>query len=127
RTGFCSLEGHQPICSTSKGVRSTNSNGVDLWSIAASIDNTGDAAAAFNINYTASAGVDLDTDSDGGGIAGGFQAMPSLGGSGGVATPPFTTFSMSDFSQTVTPIPEPSTFALLGLGVVGLTILRRRK
>ena len=38
-----------------------------------------------------------------------------------------TTFGVGDFSGGWTPVPEPATMALLGLGVVALGLRRRRK
>lgn len=45
---------------------------------------------------------------------------------GGVSAPP-NLVGLTSFSLTGTPVPEPSTFALAGLGAVALLIFRRRK
>ena len=103
--------------------------GNDLWSIDASIDNLGDADPATAISYTASGHVnasqglnagDLDTDADGGGIAGVIMALPSSVGTGGLPMPPFGATTVSDFSIEVTAVPEPSAPAMLGLVCVAV-------
>jgi hypothetical protein len=40
--------------------------------------------------------------------------------------PPYTTMRVEFSSLSVSPVPEPSTFALLGLGAIGLWLQRRR-
>jgi len=45
---------------------------------------------------------------------------------GGPTPPPFFT-AMTPFTLTVNPVPEPSTFALAGLGAAALLLFRRRK
>lgn len=95
----------------------------DTWEVSSLLTDTGGGLGTFSLSYTASAGTDLDTDSDGGGIIGGFQALPSGGGSGGVATAPFGATTVSAFAIAV---PEPGSAAGLGLAVVALLIKRRR-
>ncbi|MEN8694376.1 MAG: PEP-CTERM sorting domain-containing protein [Akkermansiaceae bacterium] len=96
------------------------------YSVQTSLDNTGDANPAFTISYTASVSADLDTDSDGGGLIGGIQALPSSGGSGGVATPPFGSTTISSYSFDVTAVPEPSSALLLSFAGLGLLSRRSR-
>ena len=97
--------------------------GMDTWQVDATIDDGVNPASV--LSYTAN-GQDsnLDTDSDGGGIIGGIQALPSGGGSGGVATAPFGSTTVSDYSITV--VPEPISLPLLGVGVLGILSRRRR-
>jgi hypothetical protein len=97
----------------------------DTWTVAAT-------AGGASLSYTAN-GQDSALDNDGlglgvpngegGGIIGGFQALPSGGGSPGVATPPFGSTTVTDY--TITVVPEPSIALLGGLGLLGL--LRRRR
>ena len=37
-----------------------------------------------------------------------------------------TTTSLSDVNQYFEPVPEPSSFALIGLGVAGVALMRRK-
>lgn len=98
--------------------------GANEWAVDVSID---DGTGPLFINYVANGlGTDLDTDSDGGGIIGGIQGLPSGGGSPGVATPPFGSTTVTDFSiSVITAVPEPSTLALFGL--VGMLAGTRRR
>ncbi|MGJ8726623.1 MAG: PEP-CTERM sorting domain-containing protein [Roseibacillus sp.] len=94
----------------------------DTWSVVASVS----GAATGSISYTANGqDANLDADTGGGGIIGGVQALPSGGGSPGVATPPFGTTTLTDYTITVTPVPEPSSLFLLGLS--GFALLLRRR
>ncbi len=70
----------------------------DTWSVVAKLIQGG---TTNSISYTASAGIDLNTDTDGGGILGGFMAVPCGGGSGGVATAPFGPTTVMDYSIEV--------------------------
>ncbi len=97
-----------------------------LWSVETTLSG-GTLGSPSSISGTSAGTADLNTDSDGGGILGGFQALPGLVGSAGVATGPFSGVTVTDYTMTVTAVPEPSTFALLVLGLVGLVGLRRRK
>ncbi|MEM1109493.1 MAG: PEP-CTERM sorting domain-containing protein [Planctomycetota bacterium] len=100
-------------------ITSFTKTAADTWSVVASLDDG--TNPVLNLSYTANGQIaDLDTDSDGGGIIGGIQALPSAGGSGGVATAPFGPVSLSDFTIEVTPIPEPASLALIGLGVAAM-------
>lgn len=94
----------------------------DEWSVDATIDNLGDTDSPTAISYVASAGSNLNTDVDGGGIAGVIMALPSGGGSGNLAEPPFGPTTVTDFSIEVTAVPEPSAPAMFGLvcAAVGL-------
>ncbi len=72
----------------------------DTWAVTVNLI----AGATTNsISYVASAGIDLNTDSDGGGILGGFQALPCSAGSPGVATGPFGASTVTDYSIEVIP------------------------
>ncbi|MDF7825919.1 hypothetical protein P4B35_17955 [Pontiellaceae bacterium B12227] len=70
----------------------------DTWTVVATLTQGG---TPYSISYTASAGVDLDTDSDGGGVLGGFLALPCSGGSSGVATAPFGSTTVTDYTIEV--------------------------
>ncbi|MEM7808760.1 MAG: hypothetical protein AAF561_11680 [Planctomycetota bacterium] len=94
----------------------------DSWSVTATLSDGVNPPSS--ISYVASAGVDLNTDSDGGGILGGIQGLPSGGGSAGVATPPFGSTTVSDFTIEVIPVPEPVA-AMAGVAALGLIGLRR--
>lgn len=92
----------------------------DTWDTAVSL--TG--AASASLNYVASGALDLDADTDGGGTIGGIQGLPSGGGSGGVATAPFGSTTVSAYSIEV--IPEPATIGLVGVFGASLLFIRRR-
>jgi hypothetical protein len=66
--------------------------------------------------------------------AGGFTGISAVGTGLGNASPPEAIFSgtgiitpFTMFSTTVTPVPEPTTLALAGLGGAALLLFRRRK
>jgi hypothetical protein len=70
----------------------------DTWSVVANLIQ---GTTTNSISYVASAGADLNTDSDGGGILGGFMALPCSVGSGGVITGPFGPTTVADFTIEV--------------------------
>lgn len=88
--------------------------GADSWQVDATVANGGGTLGTLSFTASGLTG-DLDSDSDGGGIIGGFQGLPSGGGSPGVATPPFGATTIRDFTIEVSSVPEPSSFAILCL------------
>jgi hypothetical protein len=52
--------------------------------------------------------------------------IPTLGG-GVTAPPPMTAFNGGGFALTLNAVPEPTSFALAGMGLASLLIFRRRK
>ena len=57
-------------------------------------------------------------------------SSPGIAGGGGNIQPTLATFAGGTFSiqydYTLTPVPEPTSMAMLGLGVIGLGVMRRR-
>ncbi len=95
----------------------------NTWNVAVSLNDG--VNPAWMLAYSAnSALAGLDTDSDGGGILGGFQANPSSGGSAGVATAPFGSTTVSAYSLQV--IPEPATLGLVAAFGGTVLFIRRR-
>ncbi|QBG47259.1 PEP-CTERM sorting domain-containing protein [Verrucomicrobia bacterium S94] len=95
----------------------------DTWTVYADLIN--DGSSVGSVSYTANGETaDLDADTDGGGILGGFQALPAGGGSGGIATAPFGPTTVSDFSIEV--IPEPATLGLVAAFGGAVLFIRRR-
>jgi hypothetical protein len=73
---------------------------VDTWAVQAMLDDG--TNPVWTLDYIANGDhPDLDTDSDGSGILGGIQALPSGGGSPGVLSPPFGPTTVSDFAIEV--------------------------
>ncbi len=94
----------------------------DTWSVLVSLSDG--INPATTLSYVTTGAADLNTDSDGGGTAGGFQALPSGGGNAGVATSPFANVTLASYSIEV--IPEPATLGMVAaMGGLALFIRRR--
>ncbi|MEM7784055.1 MAG: PEP-CTERM sorting domain-containing protein [Planctomycetota bacterium] len=100
--------------------------GVDSWNVVVTLD---DGTNVFTLDYNAN-GQDsnLDMDPGGNGILAGIQALPSSAGTSNVATPPFGSLLVSDFSLSIISqsVPEPGSVAMFACSLVAV-FGRRRK
>jgi len=127
-SGYASISSIAPSLTLATGtgataVANTGGAGPGWFSSASDYTFTGVASGQVTLVIVAYNGATYDTSTVRGHSAG-FQITPAQG----IATAPGVGSVMPQFSVfNAVAVPEPSTFALAGLGLAGLLIFRRRK